>query len=271
MSNPAPAEPPGDANYVDPEAEAPRRSWSEHAQPVLAGLAVVALLAIIVVVFTRPIGGTAMPPTITPAPVAITPEAPWDGRQSRRLPVAVQPATGISDSQTVTITGTGFPAGKSVAAVVCTIAAGSQGVDACDISTSSFMAGSTTIVDRSGHFTIRYEVHRHIVVGAAPIDCGTGNVDPDAYHRAVVQYGPLVRITTPGAFSCVIAVGAIDNYDQSGGALVAFTGEVFRPFEVDGTPETSTVPSSSPSSSVSTSISTSTSTSTQTVLPATGR
>jgi cell division septation protein DedD len=261
MSNPAPAEPPDEASYVPLDGDGREPSLRGRARPLariafvvlLAGAVVVVLLAGVAITVARPGRGKTGPPGVTPAP-DITPEAPWDGKQSRRLPVTVTPASGIVDGQTVTITGSGFPVGKSVAAVVCTIAAGSQGVAACDVSTSSFMAGTTTIVDRDGRFTIRYPMHRRILVGGQTVDCATGNVDPDAYHQAVLQFGPMVRITTPGAFSCLVAVGAIDDYDQSGGALVAFAGETFVPFEVDGVPEPTTTTAAPTTTSAPTSL-----------------
>jgi hypothetical protein len=236
----SPADPLGEFDYVALEPDEPGRGRGRRSQPLIVGLAVLGVLVAAGVVISRPHSTATDPPVTTPSTVALTPEAPWDGKQSHRLPITVTPDTGLANNQLVTITGSGFPRGKQVAAVVCTIDAGSKGVDACDISTASSMAGTTTLVAADGTFTINYKIHSRIDVGGKQIDCATGNVDPQAYHQSVVEFGPLVRITTPGRFSCLVAVGAIDNYDQSGGALVAFAGETFHPFDVDGTPETTT-------------------------------
>jgi hypothetical protein len=216
----------------------PRPDRRRALRPVVAGAAVVLLMVVTGLVLVRPSSVHGKPSTRDVG--VVTPEAPWDGKQSHRLPITVTPDDGLIDGQSVTITGSGFPRGKSVAAVVCTIDAGSKGADACDISTSSFMAGTTTIVDSDGRFSLTYKVHRRIDVGGKTIDCATGNVDPHAYHQSVVEFGPFVRISTPGAFACLIGVGAIDNYDQSGGVLVAFAGETYLPFDVDRTAETTT-------------------------------
>ena len=205
MSTPAPAEPTDDPRYLEAEDEATRPGLRQRSQPLIAGLAVLLLLVAAGIAVVRPSSGRSGPAAVKPDPVAITPEAPWDGKQSRRLPITVTPDSGIADGQTVTITGSHFPVGKSVAAVVCTIAAGSKGVDACDIQTSSFMAGTNTTVDAAGNFTISYVMHRHIVVAGKNVDCGAGNVDPAVYHEAVVTFGPMVRITTPNAFSCLVS------------------------------------------------------------------
>jgi len=235
MSTPVPAEPPDDSRYLDLGPEPPRRSWLGRSQPLIAGVVVLVLLAVGAVAVLR-----RSSPSATPLPGTVTPEAPWDGKNSHRLPITVTPDADIADGQTVTISGSGFPVGKQVAAVVCTIDAGSKGVDACDISTSSFMAGTNVVVGKDGRFTFEYVMHSHVTIGGKAVDCSVGNVDPAIYRQSVVQFGPTVRITTPGAFSCLVGVGAIDNYDQSGGALIAFRGETYRPFEVDGTPETTT-------------------------------
>lgn len=232
--------PRGESDYVALEPDEPRRRSGVGSQPLIVGLMILALVLVVGLLATTVHSNNSGRAAFNPTPAEIAPEAPWDGKQSHRLPIAVTPATGLTSNQIVTVTGSGFPRGKQVAAVVCTIDAGRKGVDACDINTASSLAGTQTTVAADGTFTIQYKVHRHIIVGGRPIDCATGNVDTAAYHQAVVEFGPLVRITTPGAFSCLIAVGAIDNYDQSGGFLVSFAGEKFRPFDVDGTPETTT-------------------------------
>jgi hypothetical protein len=176
-----------------------------------------------------------------PAPAAVQQaQAQWDGKGSQRLPVKVAPDVGLLNGQVVRVKGAGFPAGASVAAVMCTMAAGSQGIEACDIGTSSYLAGTMTIADPDGQFTIDYPVRRFIQVGGKTVDCLTANVDPVAYGLAVAVSGPWTSITTKGAFSCLVAAGMINDYDVSGGALVALAGETFLPFDVEKTPPPST-------------------------------
>ena len=234
-----PREPQGPLDdYLQP----PPTGGAGSRRPWALAVAIVAVLAV-AVLGARKLDGRPGPDKVQPSPAALQPQAAWDGKQSRRLPVTVTPNTGLHDGQTVIVHGSGFPRGTQVAVVVCTIAAGSVGVSACDISTSSFMAGNGAVASSDGEVTVSYKMQRFITVGGTTVDCQTGNVDPRLYGLAVAQYGPWAKITTPGAFSCLLAASDINNYDISGGALVGMAGSTFVPFTVDKTPQTTTTSS----------------------------
>src|SRR5262249_56901215 len=117
-----------------------RRGW-------LLALLVAALAALVWVVLFRPSrAGTSAP---APPPTAsvpgdlrpLPPGSPTDGLGTKMLPVTVSPAKELTDGQSVTVTGAGFTPRVSVGAVMCTGAARTQGVAACDLTTS---LGTTT-------------------------------------------------------------------------------------------------------------------------------
>ena len=234
----------GSRDLLDDYVRPPQSGGSGRRRRFVAAVGIAAILTVTLLLASgtglNRSGDSSKPPALTDQ----QPQAPWDGKDSRRLPVKVTPDVGLQDGQMVEVSGSGFPARASIAAVICTIAAGSRGVDACDLGTSSYMAGTTTITDSDGQFTIAYPMRRFIQVDGETVDCLAGNVDPARYRAAVAEHGPGTKITTEGAFSCVIAAGMINNYDVSGGALVAMAGETFMPFDVDA-PETSTTSTAS--------------------------
>ncbi|HAS11020.1 MAG TPA: hypothetical protein DCS55_10975 [Acidimicrobiaceae bacterium] len=134
-------------------------------------------------------------PDAFPAPLALG--APDDGKASIGLPVKAEPATGLVDGQTVQVTGTGFPPGESVGVVMCTREAGqdhgARGVDACNIGRFA-----QTTADADGVATVGFEVRRLVVLDGQEIDCASE------------------------AQRCLIGMGMLSDYDQSGGVLVDF-------------------------------------------------
>lgn len=130
-----------------------------------------------------------------PAPLALG--APDDGKASVGLPVKAEPAIGLVDGQTVQVTGTGFPPGESIGVVMCTKEAGrdhgARGVDACNIGRYA-----STTADADGVATVGFEVRRLVVLDGREVDCASE------------------------AQRCLIGMGMISDYDQSGGVLVDF-------------------------------------------------
>jgi hypothetical protein len=123
-----------------------------------------------------------------PRLVSITfdPSAPLD------LPtVTATPSTGLSDGQSITITGTGFTPDVSVAAAEC--GAGTVGTQSCDI--GHVVTGQA---DDSGNVSLTFTVHASLSTGTGTIDCTTG----------------------PGA--CVVGMANISDYSESNGAPITF-------------------------------------------------
>lgn len=175
-------------------------------------------------------------PETTPPPTQIAPAAPTDGKASLRLPVTITPNRDLVDGQVVTISGTGFPANVDIAFATCTNASEQQGIDTCDLSTSTYMQGRKITTNRDGAFSEPYTVRRYLTVAGQPVDCGRGNLDPDA-----------TTVTTmPGDFTCVMGAGVLANYDISGGGPVAFAGAEFTAGINPTTPQIVTPPAPTP-------------------------
>jgi hypothetical protein len=156
-------------------------------------------------------------PHPSPPPAQIAPEAPTDGKASLRLPVTITPNRDLVDGQVITISGTGFPANVDIAFATCTNASEQHGIDTCDLSTSTYMQGRKIVTNSDGAFSEPYTVRRYLTVAGQPVDCGRGNIDPDA-----------TTVTTmPGDFTCVVGAGVLTNYDISGGGPIAFAGAEF--------------------------------------------
>lgn len=125
---------------------------------------------------------------------------PRDGLDSLRLPVQVTPADGLADGQTVTVTGQGFPANTPLGVVMCTSYGPSPegGVTNCQISPYTSVTS-----DAQGTFSVEHAVSRHVRLSNGVHDCAAP--PPDGAER-----------------NCVVAVGAISDYDQSGITPVTF-------------------------------------------------
>jgi len=129
---------------------------------------------------------------------------PRDGKDSIQLPVTAEPSTDLRDGDEVTVTGQGFVPGESVGLVQCAREAGGEtpetrgGVDGCYISNYTSITA-----DADGVATGTYRVRR---VLTTPL---TGTVDCAAE-----------------AERCILAMGALSDYDRSGGRAITFATDV---------------------------------------------
>jgi hypothetical protein len=151
---------------------------------------------------------TTVPPSSTVEPsveqlLAIMPASPIDGKQSQRLPVAALPRTDLVDGQFVTALGKGFLPGERVGAVLCVAEAALEGVTACDLGTDGgFDHVAYTDASPEGFVQVDVPVRAVIVTPfSGPVDCRSG---PER---------------------CLVAVGAVSDYDRSGGAAIGFAGQ----------------------------------------------
>lgn len=126
---------------------------------------------------------------------------PRDGNESIGLPLIVEPSTGLEDGQRVTVTGGGFTPGESVGIVQCAEAMPDQpgdAIDSCDIGQYTPATASS-----DGVATGEYPVKRILTTPR------TGTVD------CLAEAG-----------RCVVAMGALNDYDRSGVHEIQFaTGE----------------------------------------------
>lgn len=146
--------------------------------------------------------GNALP---TPQPGTLTALAPHDGKDSIQLPLTVTPsAEGLHDGDTVTVSAPGFAPGESVGLVQCAQEAGGEtreqrgGIDACDISPYTSITA-----DENGVAVGEYQVQRILTT---PL---TGTVD-----------------CASAAERCLVAMGALSDYDRSGGYGITFASDV---------------------------------------------
>ena len=198
---------------VDPElvlAALPASTPSHRRGRLLAAAAVVALVVGSVAVLSDDAGddsrlevdedGQALP---TPEPGSLTLLGPQDGRDSIALPITVAPSTGLADGDVVTVTGPGFVPGEQVGIVQCAGKAGdgpteqrARGIDGCQTAGVAYANAND-----DGVATGTYTVHRIVTTPA------TGTVD--CAHESA---------------RCIVAMGAISDYDRSGGFEVSFAG-----------------------------------------------
>lgn len=82
--------------------------------------------------------------------------------------VTVSPNTGLTNGQSVTISGTGFSAGASVAALECKFPP--AGASSCDLGT---LKNPFATADMSGNITGTYTVKQNITVGGSAFDCAS--------------------------------------------------------------------------------------------------
>ena len=137
----------------------------------------------------------------TPQPGTLTPLGPRDGKDSIQLPLTITPAAvGLRDGDTVTVSAPGFQPGETVGLVQCAQEAGGEtreqrgGIDACDISPYTSITA-----DEAGVATGDYQVQRFLTT---PL---TGTVD-----------------CAEAAERCLVALGALNDYDRSGGFGITF-------------------------------------------------
>ena len=134
-------------------------------------------------------------PTAPARPIGLS--APTDGMASRLLPVVVEPSTELVDGQVVSISGSGFTPEATLGAVLCTAGAGGGGgVAFCELAHyDNFSATS------EGSFADDYVLRRFIQTPAeGMVDCG------ESTDR------------------CLLAVGNISDYDESGGSFISYAG-----------------------------------------------
>ncbi|QGG93814.1 neocarzinostatin apoprotein domain-containing protein [Actinomarinicola tropica] len=129
---------------------------------------------------------------------------PRDGLDSLRLPVQATPAQGLVDGQTVTVSGSGFPPSRNLGIVMCTPLGPSSigGVDNCQISPYTAVTS-----DAQGNFSAEHPVRRYVTLANGVHDCAQAPPEGSTH-------------------TCVVAVGAIDDYDQSGTIGVHFDPDV---------------------------------------------
>jgi hypothetical protein len=137
-----------------------------------------------------------------PQPGALTPLGPRDGKDSIRLPVTVEPNRDVADGTTVTVSGEGFVPGERVGIVQCASEAGGDtpeargGVDGCNVGGVQYADA-----DANGVATGTIVVRR---VLTTPL---TGTVD-----------------CSIEADRCIVAMGALNDYDRSGGFGIEVRG-----------------------------------------------
>ena len=140
-----------------------------------------------------------------PQPGVLTPLGPHDGRDSIQLPVTVEPNVDLTDGHLVTASGPGFIPGERVGIVQCASEAGENnggtreerlGIDGCNVGSVQYANA-----DAEGVATGTINVRRVLTTPA------TGTVD-----------------CALEAQRCIVAMGALDDYDRSGGYGVAFRG-----------------------------------------------
>lgn len=135
-------------------------------------------------------------------PGVLTLLGPRDGRDSIQLPVTAEPSTGLRNGDRVIVTGSGFSPGEQVGIVQCAREAGGAtpevrgGVDGCYLGAVQYADA-----DDAGNISGTYTVSRLLTT---PM---TGTVDCAAE-----------------ADRCIIAAGAISDYDRSGGMPLRFEG-----------------------------------------------
>jgi hypothetical protein len=145
-------------------------------------------------------------PRETASVLGAMPTSPIDGKQSWRLPVVARPQSGLSDGDVVTLYGRGFRPGEQVGVVMCTSEADTadSGVDACQLANGpedSFGAVTYATVSSKGDVAVDVVVRRFVTTPAG------GEVDCLA-----------------AAERCLVGMGAVSDYDRSGGSYVAFDG-----------------------------------------------
>ncbi len=131
------------------------------------------------------------------------PRTPIDGRDSWRLPVVARPLADLAHGDTIRVYGTGFEPGELVGVVMCAREAESQGAAGCMLGTedSAFAYVTSANAYDDGTVVQDFQVRRHITTPATgPVDC------------------------TSEAERCLVAIGAANNYDRSGGTYVDFAG-----------------------------------------------
>ncbi|MET0461438.1 MAG: hypothetical protein ABW195_19480 [Ilumatobacteraceae bacterium] len=135
--------------------------------------------------------------------LAQMPAGPLDGKASWKLPVLAQPQSEVVDGQIVSVLGKGFLPGEQVGIVMCTSEAGAEGVAACDLGVDGgFQHVTYADADGAGVVVAQVAVRQFVTTPfSGPVDCRSG---PER---------------------CIVAIGAVSDYDRSGGTTIGFTGQ----------------------------------------------
>ena len=132
------------------------------------------------------------------------PSSPIDGKASWRLPVLADPQSGVRDGQSIKVYGRGFENDEQVGIVFCASEAdtANSGIGACDLGTNgSFDHVQYATADGDGTILATVTVRRHITTpDQGEVDCAAA------------------------AERCLVGMGAISNYDRSGGSYLQFDG-----------------------------------------------
>ena len=120
---------------------------------------------------------------------------PYDGLESVGHPVVAEPDVSLIDSQTVSVTGSGFPANVTIAGTQCWLGSAPGSADGCDL--GNIVTGAT---DGEGSFRVDFVVRRHISTANGSYDCATGGLEE----------------------SCIVGFADVNDYDQSGRGRIFF-------------------------------------------------
>lgn len=133
------------------------------------------------------------------------PSSPIDGKQSWKLPVVAAPQQGLRDGETISVIGRGFEPGELVGVVFCSSEADTEvaGIDACELGTNGGvdLVAARVNADKEGIAVAEVKVKRFITTPKyGRVDC-----------QSVAE-------------RCLVGMGAVSNYDRSGGSYLLFDG-----------------------------------------------
>lgn len=132
------------------------------------------------------------------------PAGAMDGKASWRLPVLAKPQHDLAEGDFITLYGRGYEPNEQLGIVMCTSEADIEnaGVNACQLEGndgSSFGGVTYAYADADGNVVAKVAVRRYVTTpDGGEIDCASG---PER---------------------CLVGMGAVSNYDRSGGAYIDF-------------------------------------------------
>ena len=132
-----------------------------------------------------------------PAAAAVA-ATPTDGQDSLRHPLLTEPREGLTDGQRVSVSGAEFPPNEQVGVVQCVFTGENGSVDDCDIGQVELV-----LVSPDGTFEAEFSVRRNFPTTDGAVDCASPPEDQ----------------------VCMIAAGALSNYDESGVASIFFASD----------------------------------------------
>jgi hypothetical protein len=166
--------------------------------------------------------------TIAPAQQAVPDPPVWslaEAAQPAAPSLSATPSTGLVQGDTVTVTGTGFPAGDRIGIVQCKLV--TDGPIGCNLSTLVY-----STADASGSFSASFVPRRILYVDGTPVDCadldackiGAGSVaDQTQGADAAIQFDPAVPPPPPPSITVTPDTGLLD------GQTVTVTGANYEP------------------------------------------